>query len=124
MPATNCAAHGLRTSWMMNFSHKRRSFVLILQIVAIGFTLASPRPAFSQTPAPSLDATEEAKIAKLLADSGATSVSIAVVERGQLAYAKAFGKASLDPNRPADAHTRYAIGSVSKQFTAAAILLI
>jgi len=121
MPATNCAAHGLRTSWIMDFSHKWRSFVLILQI---GFTLASPRPAFSQTPTPSLDATEEAKIAKLLADSGAPSVSIAVVEHGQLAYAKAFGKASLDPNRPADAHTRYAIGSVSKQFTAAAILLI
>ncbi len=108
----------------MNFSRKRRSLVLILQIVAIGFRLASPRPAFSQTPAPGLDAAEEAKIAKLLADSGAPSVSIAIVDHGQLAYAKAFGKASLDPNRNADAHTRYAVGSVSKQFTVAAILLI
>src|SRR6202050_1126356 len=124
MPATDCAAHPLLTSWITNFSLKRRGFVLILQIVALGLTLTSPRLAFSQTPASSLDATEEAKITKLLADSGAPSVSIAVVEHGQLAYAKAFGKASLGPDRTADAHTRYAVGSVSKQFTAAAILLL
>jgi D-alanyl-D-alanine carboxypeptidase len=103
---------------------KPRTFVRILQIVAIGFTLAFPCRAFSQASAPALDAATEAKISKLLADSGAPSVSIAVVEHGQLAYAKAFGKASLDPDRTADAHTRYAVGSVSKQFTAAAILLI
>jgi D-alanyl-D-alanine carboxypeptidase len=124
MPATDCTAHPLLTSSITNFSLKRRSFILVLQIVALGFTLTCPRLAFSQTPASNLDAAEEAKIAKLLADSGAPSVSIAVVEHGQLAYAKAFGKASLDPDRTADTHTRYAVGSVSKQFTAAAILLI
>ncbi|HXN19462.1 MAG TPA: serine hydrolase domain-containing protein [Candidatus Binatus sp.] len=124
MPATDCTAHPLLTSSITNFSLKRRSFILVLQIVALGFTLTCPRLAFSQTPASNLYAAEEAKIAKLLADSGAPSVSIAVVEHGQLAYAKAFGKASLDPDRTADTHTRYAVGSVSKQFTAAAILLI
>lgn len=60
----------------------------------------------------------------MLAESGAPSVSIAIVEDGRVAYAKAFGKASLAPVRPADAATRYAIGSVSKQFTSAAILLM
>jgi D-alanyl-D-alanine carboxypeptidase len=124
MPAMDCAAHPLLTSSKTNFSLKRRSFILGLQIVVLGFTLASARPAFSQTPNSGLDAAEEAKIAKLLADSRAPSVSIAVVERGQLAYAKAFGKATVDPDRAADAHTRYAVGSVSKQFTAAAILLL
>ena len=34
------------------------------------------------------------------------------------------GKANIAENRPADASTRYAIGSVSKQFTAAALLLL
>jgi D-alanyl-D-alanine carboxypeptidase len=71
-----------------------------------------------------LDPGEEAKISKLLAESGAPSVSIAIVEHDQMVYAKAFGKASLDPSREADAHTRYAVGSISKQFTAAAILLL
>jgi CubicO group peptidase (beta-lactamase class C family) len=49
---------------------------------------------------------------------------VAVVENGQVAYAKAFGKADIGENRPATASTRYAIGSVSKQFTAAALLLL
>jgi D-alanyl-D-alanine carboxypeptidase len=78
----------------------------------------------AQSSGHALDPTEEAKIAKILADSGAPSVSIAIVEHGKLAYARGFGKASLDPSRAADAQTRYAVGSISKQFTAAAILLL
>jgi D-alanyl-D-alanine carboxypeptidase len=58
-----------------------------------------------------------------LKESGAPSVSLAVVRDGKI-WAKAFGKANLAENRIADASTRYAIGSVSKQFTAAAILLL
>jgi CubicO group peptidase (beta-lactamase class C family) len=61
---------------------------------------------------------------KTLASSGAPSVSVAVVVDGNLAYAKAFGKADIAGDRPATTSTRYAIGSVSKQFTAAAILLL
>jgi len=64
------------------------------------------------------------RISSALIASGAPSVSVAVVKDGQIAYAKAFGKANIDENRPATADTRYAIGSVSKQFTAAAILLL
>jgi D-alanyl-D-alanine carboxypeptidase len=78
----------------------------------------------AQTGEPTLDSAEEAKISKMLSDSGVPSVSIAVVEHGSLVYAKAFGKASLDPSRAADAQTSYAVGSISKQFTAAAILLL
>jgi D-alanyl-D-alanine carboxypeptidase len=70
-----------------------------------------------------LDASEEQKIAELLKESGAPSVSVAIVEHGSLVYAKAFGNAALSPVRAADASTRYFVGSVSKQFTAAAILL-
>ena len=80
--------------------------------------------AHAQTRGTALDETEEAKIAKMLAESGAPSISIAIVEHGELAYAKAFGNAALDPKRAADAQTRYAVGSISKQFTAAAILLL
>ena len=59
-----------------------------------------------------------------LARTGAPSVSIAVVQDGQLAYARAYGQARLDPQRPATPRTRYAVDSVSKAFTAAAILLL
>jgi len=69
------------------------------------------------------DAAEEKAIYDLLAKSGVPSASVAVVEDGRLAYARAFGNASIAPARAADPSTRYFIGSVSKQFTAAAILL-
>jgi len=64
------------------------------------------------------------KIAATLKQSGAPSASVAVVQGGKLVFAKAFGKASLDPDRPATIDTRYAVGSISKQFTAAAVLLL
>jgi CubicO group peptidase (beta-lactamase class C family) len=70
-----------------------------------------------------LGADEEARIAELVRSSGIPSASVAVVEHGELVYAKAFGRAALAPDRAADASTRYFVGSVSKQFTAAAILL-
>jgi CubicO group peptidase (beta-lactamase class C family) len=57
-------------------------------------------------------------------ESGAPSVSVAVVLDGKLAYARAVGNASLSPRRAAGLDTRYAIGSISKQFTAAALLLL
>jgi len=59
-----------------------------------------------------------------LAISGAPSVSIAVVQDGSLAYARAYGDAELAPARPATTSTRYAIDSVSKEFTAAAVLML
>ena len=66
----------------------------------------------------------DSKLAETLTSSRAPSVSVAVVADGRLAYAKAFGKADLAKNVAATPDTRYAIGSVSKQFTAAAILLL
>lgn len=62
-------------------------------------------------------------IAGTLSAFGAASVSVAVVENGQLAYAKAFGDADLAKHVAATPETRYAVGSISKQFTAAALLL-
>ncbi len=59
-----------------------------------------------------------------LARTGAPSVSIAVVQDSRLAYARAYGRSRLDPPRAATIRTRYAIDSVSKAFTAAAVLLL
>src|ERR1035441_2776962 len=75
-------------------------------------------------PSPDLDARIDAAAQSALKKSGVPSVSVAVVRDGKLAYARAFGNASLAPRRPATTATRYAIGSISKQFTAAALLLL
>ncbi|MDB5365093.1 MAG: serine hydrolase [Rhodospirillales bacterium] len=58
----------------------------------------------------------------VLAETSAPAASIALVLDGQIAYAKAYGAAKLSPRVPATADMRFPIGSVSKQFTAAAIL--
>ena len=62
--------------------------------------------------------------ADTLARTGVPSASIAIVKDGQIAYVKAYGDARLEPKTPATPQMRYSIGSISKQFTAAAILLL
>ena len=65
---------------------------------------------------------------QVLEQTGVPSASVAVVERGKLVYTHAYGSAHLATvGSAAVAATpamRYSIGSISKQFTAAAILLL
>jgi D-alanyl-D-alanine carboxypeptidase len=59
-----------------------------------------------------------------LAQTGVPSASVAIVKDGQIAYVHAYGTARLEPPTPARAEMRYSIGSISKQFTATAILML
>src|SRR6185369_4684424 len=59
-----------------------------------------------------------------LMKSGVPSASIAVVKDGKIVYLNAYGSARLEPKTPATSGMRYSIGSISKQFTAAAMLLL
>ena len=59
-----------------------------------------------------------------LALTGTPSASIAVVKDGKLAYARAYGLANLETKTPATPGMRYSIGSISKQFTAAAVMML
>lgn len=63
------------------------------------------------------------KVTAALQQSGAPSVSVVLAKDGKVEFDQAFGNAGLSPERPATKDTRYAVGSISKQFTAAAILL-
>ncbi|MGH8111976.1 MAG: serine hydrolase domain-containing protein [Rhodanobacteraceae bacterium] len=87
--------------------------------------------AFAGVPAHAQDVLSHGLSAKIdriaanaLAKSGVPSASIAVVREGKLAYVHAYGDARLDPKTPATTSMRYSIGSISKQFTAAAILML
>jgi D-alanyl-D-alanine carboxypeptidase len=84
------------------------------------YLVLSAAPLAAQTDSDKITAAIESALQK----SGAPSISVAVVSQDKLIYAKAFGKADIAENRAADVNTRYAIGSVSKQFTVAAILLL
>ena len=85
--------------------------------------------ALAQSPAAKPAATDVRgdveRIAKdVLAQTGAPSASIAIVSDGKLVLAEAYGNAKLDPATPARPGMRYSIGSVSKQFTATAVLML
>lgn len=54
--------------------------------------------------------------------SRAPGASIAVAEHGKVVFQQAFGVKNLDSHAPVDRQTGFEIGSVTKQFTAAAIL--
>ena len=61
---------------------------------------------------------------KVLKTTGVPSASVAVVQDGKIAYVQAYGSARLDPQMAATPAMRYSIGSISKQFTAAAVLML
>src|SRR5580658_2559542 len=62
--------------------------------------------------------------AAVVGQTGVPSASVAVVKGGKLVYTHAYGKARLEPPAAATPAMRYSIGSISKQFTAAAILML
>lgn len=72
----------------------------------------------------SLDARTDSIAHAVLSETGVPSASVAVVTHGKLAYAQAYGLAQLQPPTRATPGMRYGIGSISKQFTAAAVLLL
>ncbi len=84
--------------------------------------------AFGQAPESKLPSDVTSKIDQLaqqvLAKTGVPSASVAVVKDGQIAYVHAYGDAKLEPPTPAEPGMRYSIGSISKQFTAAAVLML
>jgi CubicO group peptidase (beta-lactamase class C family) len=61
---------------------------------------------------------------KVLKATGVPSASLAVVKDANIVYAQAYGDARRDPTLPAKPDMRYSIGSISKQFTAAAVLML
>jgi CubicO group peptidase (beta-lactamase class C family) len=87
--------------------------------------IAAAAPAGAQTPgADRLSRQVDSIASAVLASTGVPSASVAVVRDGRLVYAHAYGAAKLEPRVAASANMRYGIGSISKQFTAASMLLL
>ncbi len=80
----------------------------------------------ASAPAPPAGFSEQVDraVEEILASSGAPSASVAIIEDGKITHARAYGRARLEPAAAATPEMRYAIGSVSKQFTASAILML
>ncbi len=94
----------------------------LIPCLALIATLASPAVAQPLTDA-ERSAIDTAVRAALDA-TGSPGASIGVVRGGQIVYEQAYGIGRIEPQTPARPEMRYAIGSVSKQFTATAVMML
>src|SRR5947209_15013164 len=93
----------------------------VIAFVAIAFVTAVLHA--QELPA-DMRASIDKAAADTLAKTGAPSASVAVVRDGKIVYEHAYGLANLETKMPAAPQMRYSIGSISKQFTAAALLML
>lgn len=98
------------------------AFTTGVAFTALGF----PAPAFAG--GRGLNSAVEAKIdaaAKQDVGSGRVAgAAVAVLRDGKLVFAKGYGQANLELAEPVNAKTVFRIGSLTKQFTAAGVLLL
>jgi D-alanyl-D-alanine carboxypeptidase len=123
MPFFSRAKTGGGKERMQRIARPVRSAILLLCLL-IG---AGARTIASQTVDtidPVLRGRIDAIAAEVLKETGVPSASVAVVQHGGIVYTHAYGMARIEPPTPATTEMRYAIGSISKQFTASAILLL
>jgi D-alanyl-D-alanine carboxypeptidase len=99
---------------------------LTVRAVAVfGFVFSAMGAGWGQSLLPAATAIGiDAAAAEVMKATGVPSASVAVVQGGKIAFVKAYGKARLEPVMLAEPRMQYSIGSVSKQFTAAVILLL
>jgi CubicO group peptidase (beta-lactamase class C family) len=108
---------------LSNFTMKAHRMRAALCGAVLVTVFASAGATQAPLPAASTEQIDQA-VTEVLIRTGAPSASIAIVQDGRLVYAQAYGQARLEPPLRATPEMRYSIGSVSKQFTAAAILLL
>ena len=86
---------------------------------------SSAQPVTGTAPAKPLDPKElDAYLAGQLSRKPFVGISVAVMQGGQVTFCKGYGYASKETKAPVDIDTRFAVASVTKEFTAACILLL
>src|SRR5262245_61300856 len=100
----------------------RRAPALLSALLIAVPALAEPPPAVP-LPATFDPPAVDAYVARQVRDQGFVGLSLAVVRDGQLAFAKAYGAVALG-GAPVATDTPFAVGSVTKQFTCACVLLL
>lgn len=63
-------------------------------------------------------------VAAQLPEKGFVGLSVAIMRDGKIVFAKGYGERSLDPPAPVEVDTPFAVGSITKQFACACILLL
>ena len=89
---------------------------------AAGLLDSCPPLAASTSPAGSLGAIVDGLATSEMKAQGLPGMTVAIAKNGTIVYAQGYGYADLSTCKPVQPTTEFQIGSVTKQFTAAAIL--
>ena len=96
-----------------------------MQPIAIGTLLLAGATLIAQAPSTAdLRTKVDAAAAEVLAKTGVPSATVGIVQNGRIVLTSAYGSARLTPPMAATPELHYAVGSISKQFTAACVLLL
>jgi len=90
--------------------------------LALSLLLVTSLAATAQKPTPEKQV--DVYIAQQMREKKLTGLSLAVVKDGKVVKATGYGMADIENKVPANAQTVYQIGSVSKQFLSAGIMLL
>jgi D-alanyl-D-alanine carboxypeptidase len=93
--------------------------VLAAALLGASTGSGAPRPL-----TPALERQIDAMVVAQLREQFVPGAQVAIAENGRIVYTKGYGYRDLDDRLPVDAKTAFAIGSVTKQFTASAIMLL
>ena len=98
------------------------AITLVASQISMGFTLLS----YGQLVEPSVEALEtlDARIQGHMETCGTPGVIVAVASRGEIKHLRSYGMANVELDVPVTDSTVFEIGSISKQFVAAAIMLL
>jgi len=66
----------------------------------------------------------DAYIGSYVKEKGLVGLSVAMMRDGRIVFAKGYGQRSLDSRLPVEPQTSFAVGSITKQFVCACVLLL
>ncbi len=100
------------------------AWMLLLALSACGWTSYGGESALPSVPEAPPQRLIDEYVNSEMETQRIPGLSVAVVREEKLVHASGYGKASLELDVPATASTLYGLGSISKQFTATAIMLL
>ncbi|MBV9276726.1 MAG: beta-lactamase family protein, partial [Candidatus Eremiobacteraeota bacterium] len=115
------------TTWLPPLKpHKVRFLAIASLVVLLGSRPSTPTPTPSPAPIVSLSpddiARVDATVRRAMSTYRIPGAQIAIVSNGTVLYRRGYGVRNISSRQPVNATTRFEIGSITKQFTAAAIM--
>ena len=98
--------------------------VAVAVLIAAGGCAVTPRPVTSPTADHRAPSTASIDSIFRAYSGPVPGASVAVIHDGSIAFSRSYGLADLETRAPVDEHTTFRLASLTKEFTATAILLL